>query len=196
MFHAVECSTPPTSRAGSIAQARRGRMRTTKGTIMAMLPPGDPAPYFHAEALGGNPRYAFDTAAGRPVLLLFLGSAAWPHSAQAPATIERYRTLFDDVRANVVGVSIDPADVALGRIAPDLPALRWFVAGAAEPLPSAADPEGLSVRSDPGRALDDRLLRSRCGGRRRTLPRASRRHHQGHRAPQVRVHNQPECLGV
>jgi peroxiredoxin len=94
---------------------------------MAMLLPGDPAPYFHAEALGGNPRYAFDTAAGRPVLLLFLGSAGWPPSTEALATIARYRAVFDDVRANVFGVSIDPTDVTQGRIAPDLPGVRWFV---------------------------------------------------------------------
>ena len=94
---------------------------------MAMLLPGDQAPFFHAEALGGNPRYAFDTAAGRPVLLLFLGSAGWPPAKKALATIARHRALFDDVRANVFGVSIDPVDVTQGRIAPDLPGVRWFV---------------------------------------------------------------------
>ena len=94
---------------------------------MAMLLPGDPAPYFHAAALGGNPRYAFDTAAGRPVLMLFLGSAGWAPAAEALATVARHRALFDDVRANLFGVSIDPADVREGRIAPDLPGVRWFV---------------------------------------------------------------------
>ncbi len=93
---------------------------------MAMLLPGDPAPYFHAEAIGGNPRYAFDTAAGRPVLMLFLGSAGWPLGKDALAVLARHRALFDDVRASVFGVSIDPADVRQRRIAPDMPGVRWF----------------------------------------------------------------------
>ena len=37
-----------------------------------MLLPGDQAPWFHAAALDGNPRYAFDTAAGRPIMLLMM----------------------------------------------------------------------------------------------------------------------------
>ncbi|WP_374942505.1 2OG-Fe(II) oxygenase [Sphingomonas sp.] len=92
-----------------------------------MLMPGDPAPYFHAEALGGNPRYAFDIAAGRAVLMLFLGSAAWAQAGVALATVARHRALFDDLTANMFGVSIDPADVAEARIAQDLPGIRWFV---------------------------------------------------------------------
>jgi predicted 2-oxoglutarate/Fe(II)-dependent dioxygenase YbiX/peroxiredoxin len=93
---------------------------------MTMLLPGDPAPYFHAAALGGNPRYTFDTAAGRPIAMLFLGSAGWAPAADALATLRRHRALFDDVNAIFFGVSIDPADVAGGRIAPDLPGVRWF----------------------------------------------------------------------
>lgn len=92
-----------------------------------MLLTGDPAPHFHAESLDGNPRYAFDTAAGRPVLLLLLGSAGWKSSAGALASLARHRAVFDDVAANVFGVSIDPEDVAQRRIAADLPGIRWFV---------------------------------------------------------------------
>ena len=38
------------------------------------LAPGDPAPWFH-QASTSNPNYAFDTTAGRYVVLCFLGSA-------------------------------------------------------------------------------------------------------------------------
>ena len=94
---------------------------------MAMLLSGDPAPYFHASALDGNPRYTFDTAAGRAVLMLFLGSAAWDSAPAALATIRRHRAQFDDTAASFFGVSIDPADVAERRIAQDLPGIRWFL---------------------------------------------------------------------
>ena len=40
----------------------------------ARLTPGDPAPWFHQRATS-NPNYAFDTAAGRYVVLCFYASA-------------------------------------------------------------------------------------------------------------------------
>lgn len=94
-----------------------------------LLLPGAAAPWFHAPALGGNPRFAFDTAAGRPIVLLLMGSASLPATAQALETLQRHRTLFDDNRAAFFGVSIDPEDIAAGRIAPQLPGIRWFVDG-------------------------------------------------------------------
>lgn len=42
--------------------------------IFVNLAPGNPAPWFHA-ASTSNPRYAFDTAAGRYILMCFFGSA-------------------------------------------------------------------------------------------------------------------------
>lgn len=89
--------------------------------------PGEPVPWFHAAALDGNERFAFSTVAGRPILLLFLGSAAIPAGAPALAVVAKHRDLFDDVRAALFGVSIDGSDVTEGRIAQQLPGIRWFV---------------------------------------------------------------------
>ena len=93
----------------------------------ATFVPGEPAPWFHAKALGGNPRFAFHTVAGRPVMMLFHGSGAHPAGAAALAAVAANRALFDDVRASLFGVCIDPSDIAERRIAPQLPGIRWFV---------------------------------------------------------------------
>lgn len=91
------------------------------------LQPGAPAPWFHAAALGGNPRYAFNTAGGRWIMLLFLGSGATDHGAAALALLDANRALFDDDRACFFGVTMDPRDAAEGRIARRLPGIRWFL---------------------------------------------------------------------
>src|SRR5215204_2660849 len=46
------------------------------------LAPGDPAPWFHQRS-ASNPRYAFDTAAGRTIVLCFFASAAEPEGRGA-----------------------------------------------------------------------------------------------------------------
>lgn len=88
---------------------------------------GEPAPWFRAPALSGNPGYAFDTAAGRPVLLLFFGSAAQPACAQALQQVLANRALFDDVNGCFFGITIDPSDEAEGRIAQQMPGIRFFL---------------------------------------------------------------------
>jgi predicted 2-oxoglutarate/Fe(II)-dependent dioxygenase YbiX/peroxiredoxin len=92
-----------------------------------ILQPGEPAPWFHVPALDGNSNYAFSSAAGRPILMLFLGSAATPEGPGALALLARHRALFDDHRACFFGVSVDPADAAERRIAQLLPGIRWFL---------------------------------------------------------------------
>jgi hypothetical protein len=96
--------------------------------------PGDPAPWFHA-ATAANPRYAFDSVAGRYVLLAFLGSAAaHPPSAAAWEALRAARAagLLDDERASAFAVSADPADAAPGadggapRLRDEYPGLRVF----------------------------------------------------------------------
>ena len=96
--------------------------------------PGDPAPWFHA-ATDRNPRYAFDSVAGRHVLLAFLGSAAaHPPSASAWEALRAARAagLLDDKRALAFAVSADPADAAPGpdggppRLHDEYPGLRVF----------------------------------------------------------------------
>jgi peroxiredoxin len=92
-----------------------------------LLVPGEPAPWFHAAALDGNPRYAFDTVAGRWTLVLFAGTATHEGVAAALGLVAQQRALFDDGRACFFGISIDPTDVSERRIAQHLPGIRWLL---------------------------------------------------------------------
>ena len=74
-----------------------------------LLTPGDPAPRFRQRS-GGNPAYAFDTAAGRYLVLCFLGSGGDAHARQAIAGVRARPDLFDDARAAFFAVSNDPTD--------------------------------------------------------------------------------------
>lgn len=88
---------------------------------------GEAVPWFSAPTLQGNPSFAFDTVAGRFVLLLFAGSTAVPAVAEARARLMSCRDLLDDHRALFFGVTIDPEDEKAGRIAKEIPGLRWFL---------------------------------------------------------------------
>jgi predicted 2-oxoglutarate/Fe(II)-dependent dioxygenase YbiX/peroxiredoxin len=94
---------------------------------MRELLPGDTAPWFQAPALNGNPRYAFDTAAGRPCLMLFLGASGDGLAQLALATLRKHRAMFDDHSACFFGISCDPADRFEGRIRQELPGIRWIL---------------------------------------------------------------------
>lgn len=91
----------------------------------AVLGPGDPAPWF-VQASTSNPRYTFDTVAGRYVVLGFFGSAGNEAGAAALAAIERNRAVFDDERVCFFGVSLDPTDRSEGRVRESLPGIRHF----------------------------------------------------------------------
>jgi peroxiredoxin len=93
----------------------------------APLSPGEAAPWFQAAALEGNPAYSFDTAGGRPVLMLFFGSAGLPQAAEALALVAARRDTFDDRRGCFFGITVDPADAAEGRIRQQLPGIRFFL---------------------------------------------------------------------
>jgi len=92
---------------------------------MPPLSVGDPAPRFVGRT-SGNPRYVFDSTAGRYVVLLFLGTAAEPSGIEALGTAmgPRYRKLFDDVACCLFAVSVDPNDQSDGRLRDTLPGLR------------------------------------------------------------------------
>lgn len=92
----------------------------------ATLSPGDPAPWFQGRALN-NPRFAFDTVAGRYVVLCFFGSAADPRAQAALIAAARRSILFDDAFACFFGVTRDPEDAAAGRIADRIPGYRFFI---------------------------------------------------------------------
>ena len=92
-----------------------------------LLARGDMAPWFKAAALAGASDYCFDTVGGRLVLMLFFGSASFEPSKAALELVSRERALFDDERAAFFGVSCDPEDAAKGRIAQELPGIRYFL---------------------------------------------------------------------
>ena len=112
------------------------------------LLPGEALPWFRATAIGGSDNYAFDTAAGRYMLLLFFGRAGDSGAAEALACVARHRTLFDDVNACFFGITSDPEDASEGRVAQLLPGIRFFLDpagalaaqfGAGPPEPGGAD---------------------------------------------------------
>jgi predicted 2-oxoglutarate/Fe(II)-dependent dioxygenase YbiX len=92
-----------------------------------LLGPGDAVPWFRAKALSGADSYVFDTAAGRHILLLLLGSAGRAEAQPALRLLAARRALLDDERACFFGVSIDPEDAPRGRIRQLLPGIRWFL---------------------------------------------------------------------
>jgi predicted 2-oxoglutarate/Fe(II)-dependent dioxygenase YbiX/peroxiredoxin len=94
-------------------------------TGFVTLLPGDPAPWFKQRSFG-NPKFAFDTVAGRYVVLCFFDSAADGHAQAAIAAASR-APCFDDQKACFFGVTRDPADEAEGRIADRVPGIRHFL---------------------------------------------------------------------
>ena len=100
------------------------RAATTRNDLLDI---GEAVPWFRAPALSGNPQYGFDSAAGRPILMLFMGSGQWTPSLAALALIKRHRPLFDDHKASFFGITVDPDDAAQNRIAQQIPGIRWFL---------------------------------------------------------------------
>jgi predicted 2-oxoglutarate/Fe(II)-dependent dioxygenase YbiX/peroxiredoxin len=94
-------------------------------TEYLQLAPGDPAPWFH-QRTAGNPRYAFDTAAGRYIVLCFLGRATLPQAQAALAAVRARPDLFDDSTASFFGITCDPADETTGRLRDHYPGYRHF----------------------------------------------------------------------
>lgn len=92
-----------------------------------VLAKGDPVPWFRAKALSGSDTYAFDVAAGRHILMLFLGTGRIAECSEALRLVAERRAAFDDERACFYGITVDPADVAEGRISQILPGIRWFL---------------------------------------------------------------------
>lgn len=68
-----------------------------------------------------NPRYAFDTAAGRYIVLCFFGSAANPIAREAIDAVLANRGFFDDDRACFFGVTVDPRDETERRVQDSMP---------------------------------------------------------------------------
>jgi predicted 2-oxoglutarate/Fe(II)-dependent dioxygenase YbiX/peroxiredoxin len=86
---------------------------------------GEPVPWFTVRSTG-NPEYHFGSVAGRHIVLLFAGSLRTPQAAAAHAALLAQRHLFDDERASLFVVSVDPDDEAAGRARDLLPGVRVF----------------------------------------------------------------------
>ena len=86
--------------------------------------PGDPAPGF-TQRSAANPRYRFDSAAGRYLVLLFLHSAAGPW-IERHSTAAAREDIFNDSFASLFTVSTDPQDEAASRLTNQLPGRRVF----------------------------------------------------------------------
>ncbi len=92
---------------------------------MATLYPGDPAPHFH-QRTHSNPKFAFDTVAGRYIVLCLFGSASNEAARAAIAAAKARTGFFNDTTACFFGVSIDPADESEKRVADRYPGHRYF----------------------------------------------------------------------
>jgi peroxiredoxin/predicted 2-oxoglutarate/Fe(II)-dependent dioxygenase YbiX len=88
-----------------------------------MLLPGDPAPWFKA-ASTVNPKFNFDTAAGRYVVLTFFASSKHPFSEKLLAEVDRRRERFDVTNVVFFGVSVDQQDQQ--RLNSDWPGIIYF----------------------------------------------------------------------
>ncbi len=94
-------------------------------TTYRNLSPGDPAPWFQ-QASTSNPRYVFDTAAGRYLVLCFFGSAGDAAGQEVIRAIAANRRCFDDDRISIFGVTVDPQDQMQGRVRESMPGVRYF----------------------------------------------------------------------
>ncbi len=89
------------------------------------LLPGDPAPDFTQKSTS-NPKFHFNTAGGRYIVLCFFGSSRNPYGSRALTILSQDRQLFDDHKIAFFGISIDPADEHEQRVRESLPGIRFF----------------------------------------------------------------------
>lgn len=88
------------------------------------LLPGDSVPHFIAPALA-NPRYAFDSAAGRYLVLAVLSDSSGDAIEAGIARIQAARPAFDDDHASLFGLLPDRPEWR-ARVTDDIPGLRWL----------------------------------------------------------------------
>lgn len=120
-----------------------------------MLPsPGEPAPWFTAPT-PSQPEFAFDTAAGRFVLMVFLPAVDPAMVGPALTQLAKSMPIFDESRLCAVVVVRDPLTAQTAR---DMRGLRWILDldGRISRLYGALDAEGVE---SPGWLLLDPGLR-------------------------------------
>jgi peroxiredoxin len=86
---------------------------------------GDPVPWFSADT-HTTPQFQFNAAAGRYVVLSFLGSTSRGSSMQVVRDVEQYRFEFSDERVCFFGVITDPADFDKSNVREFVPGIRYF----------------------------------------------------------------------
>lgn len=89
------------------------------------LQPGDPAPWFNQRNTS-NPAYAFDTVAGRYIVMCFFATAGDALGQAALGFVAANRRLFDDDNISFFGISLDPRDEQGRRVAESMPGIRHF----------------------------------------------------------------------
>lgn len=99
---------------------------TAEKPIYRDLQVGDPAPWFHQNSTA-NPQFHFETAAGRYLVLCFYGTGSDEIGRAALKTFqEDHRSLFDDEKIAIFGVSSDPSDMSEERAKQITPGIRQF----------------------------------------------------------------------
>lgn len=79
------------------------------GAMGLPFAPGDPVPLFRAH-VGDVKEFNFFAAAGRYVVVLFVGTAGHPQTRAALDRVAAHADLFDDIRHTLFVVTSDPAD--------------------------------------------------------------------------------------
>ncbi len=125
--------------------------------IIPGLRMGEPVPAFHARS-SSNPRYAFDTTAGRWLMILIPGSFSQPGLAERlVAMVAPHAGRLDTVNAYMLVIGTDPEDERLSRIADGQGhRVLWDDTGAARAAFRAVAPDG-ALRT--GWLLLDPMLR-------------------------------------
>lgn len=108
-----------------------------------LLTPGEPAPSF-VQRSAGNPRYTFDTAAGRYLVLAFVHDMANPANQARMAALLGGSDLFDDQTASCFAIATSPADEDEARLTNRIPGFRviWDHDISVSRLYGAADDAG------------------------------------------------------
>ena len=86
---------------------------------------GEPVPWFYGPT-EANPRFRFDSVAGRYVVLSLFGSAGRSDARAMLDGLTKARARFNDAQALFFGVTIDPEDDVLGRLHDQVPGIRFF----------------------------------------------------------------------
>lgn len=88
---------------------------------------GEAIPWFTCRSLNGPAEYGINQAGGRPLLLLFFGTANHPLAQMALGRAHKRRDWFDDTNASFFGVTVDPTDAQVPRIGLELPGWRFLL---------------------------------------------------------------------